>query len=373
MWEVDCRPYGRIRQIRFPGAETPVRLIHEEWANEIRKTIIRDLQKGVPERIAVSPYLPREALLEGWVERWMEHLEGLVEAGQRSPTYVRRLRDFANADKGAFRHLYGRSIYSIGYGDLEDLVALLRASGVSGTTLVHIMNSLRTCLRWAAKRSGQSYQAPEFPELRRSGHEPSTLTLEQQDAVLGAIRDDQRGAFLAMADLMIRPGEARAANVDDYDVRVRELRIVHAMKGEGLEAPRRDTKSRDRRLLIPTSRLAEWLETHVSAEARLRRTGPLFEFPASRGRDDRRWSGSTLRHVWERACEQVELKIGLYNGTKHTTATWLRQSGLSIDEIGLALGHSSGRGSSGVTELYARAPQHANANIVRVLDERTRG
>jgi hypothetical protein len=92
-----------------------------------------------------------------------------------------------------------------------------------------------------------------------------------------------RSAFLAMADLMIRPGEARGANVEDYDFRPRELGVRHAMKGLTHEAPRGGTKSRDRRPLAVTARLAEWIDAHVGAEQRLPQCGPAVRQPRGAG------------------------------------------------------------------------------------------
>jgi hypothetical protein len=122
---------------------------------------------------------------------------------------------------------------------------------------------------------------------------------------------------------------------------------------------------------VITDRLFAWLEEHVTAEARLARTGPLFENPDSHD-DDPRWPESTLRHVWEEARDRVPgcPRAGLYAGTKHATATWLRRAGLSLDEIALALGHSWARKGQEVTEGYARPPRLANANIARILDSR---
>jgi integrase len=299
----------------------------------------------------------------------MENLDRLVKAGERSPTYTRRLRDFSRSG-GPFSLLYGRSIHSIDFGTLEDFAAELREGGLSPTSVFHVLSSLRTCLRWTAKRSAGTYAAPEFPQLRRGKYEPVTLTPEDQTKVLAAIAIRQRGAFLAMADLMIRPGEARAADVGDYDFRTRELRVEHAMKGETLDAPRRETKGRDERVLSVTSRLADWIEAHVGREDRLRRNVPLFSNSRAHKVSDRRWSGSTMRHVWESGCERAGLqRVGLYAGTKHSTATWLRQAGLSLDELGLAMGHAAARRTA-LTEGYARPPRVANTNIVNVLDRR---
>lgn len=364
LWEIDVRPHGRIRSVLFPGSDSPMKLLHEDWAREIRRNILRDLAKGIPEKVAVSPYLPRESLLEKWAERWLEHLERQVEAGDRSPTYTRRLRDFVHRD---WAPLYGQSIHGLGLLQLEDYAHGLREQH-GATTVVHIVSALRTCLRWVAKRSGGTFHCPDFPELHRGAFEPRILEPEQQQAILEQIDPAARGIFYALADLMIRPGEGRAALVPDYDFRARELEVAHAMKGSRKDALRGPTKGRDRRLLVPTERLAAWLEENVSAERRLRGAGPLFENPGAED-EDPRWPESTLRHVWEAAARAAGGPlVGLYAGTKHSTATWLRRAGLSLDELGLAMGHTWATREKAVTAGYARAPRVANATVVAALN-----
>ena len=190
--------------------------------------------------------------------------------------------------------------------------------------------------------------------------------------VKAVVGNHARGAFLFMADLMVRPGEARAVNVGQYDFKTREFDLQNAVQGPRKDARVGSTKGKDRRILLATDRLAGWLEKHVSKERRIQRTGVLFESPDAR-LDDPRWADSTLRHTWERARERAgDLpKAALYEGTKHSTATWLRQAmGLSLEEIGLALGHAHARRELAVTEGYAKPGRVANGKIAKILDGR---
>jgi integrase len=382
VWEIDARPHGRIQSVRFPGTSgARVRLIERHWAEEIRATIMRDLARGVPEDAALGPYLPRHSKLDQTVTRWLNFMSARVAAGERSPTYLKRLRDFARPKGGQFAHLYHLSIYDIGYGQIEDWIAYLRdehTPAQSATTIFHATSALRSCLRWHARRSNGQYTAPDFPHVERSDYEPKLFTMEQQEEVLAAIRVAKRGPFLALARLMLRPGEVRALNVGDYDPATRELRCEAAMKGLAAgTATRGRTKTRDRRLLVVPSDLAEWIEEFTPRDVCEFQPGaPLFSNPDAPPSTDRgRWSGFTLSHVWHEASLAAGLEsIGLYNGTKHTTATWLRRSGVSLDEIALALGHAAGhRGAGGdksITALYARPPRVQNATIIHALEQR---
>lgn len=365
LWEVDVRPHGRIRSVLFPRAREPVKLVSREMADEIRRTILADIERGVEETAAVAPYLPRESLLGSWAARWLKSIEKAVESGEKSPTYLRRLRFFAGPD-GDWAPLFGTHIHALDLVQLEDFADDLRASGKSPTTVAHALQSLRTCIRWAARRSGGAFGVPDFPEVRRVDHEPVELSPEEQNAVLAEISVPKRGLFLALTDLMVRPGEARAGDVDDYDFDSRELRVHHALKGYEADAPRLGTKGRDRRLIVVTQRVSDWLEEHVPLRARVERSVPLFQAP-----DGARWSHPQLMGLWRRARDRAGVKYcSLYEGTKHSTATWLRRQGLSLDEIGLALGHAHARRGQEVTERYARPPRVANATIAKILDAR---
>ena len=361
IWEVDARPYGRIYGVQISGRKQ-IKFRSRDLADDVAEAIADDIERGVPANIAVAPYLPNESLLETWVEKWIASLKRRSLAGDLSSEYVRKPREYAKPD-GHFSPLYGRSIHSLTFLDLEDF-SVERLEVVGQTTVAHIVSSLRTCLRWTAKRSGGTFACPEFPVVRRGEFEPQMLEPAEQDEVLAEIDLEQRGAYLAMADLMIRPNEARACNVENYDFGTRELKVEHAMKGPRKDARRGPTKGRDRRLLVVGDRVAEWLESHVPLKARINPTRPLFEYAGDR------WADSTLRHGWDDAVARSDApRAAMYCGTKHSTATWLRKQGLSLDELRLALGHSDGQRER-VTERYARPPRIANAHIIRLLNAR---
>lgn len=372
VWEVDVRPHGRIRSVLFPGARTRAQLVTEAMAREVRRIILQDIERGVPEKTAVSPYLPQESHVEKVIESWLVELERRVDLEKRSPNYTRRLRKFQKGKGGHWQHLYGETVHSLNYATIADWTLELLENGVHETTVFHAASALRTALRWHAKRSGGTYACPEFPELKRGKYTPELLEPAQQNAVLEQIPENARGAFLFMADLMARPGEARAVLVSQYDFRTREFDLQNAIQGPRKDARRGSTKGRDRRILVATDRLAAWLEEHVSKERRLARAGVLFESPEAQDKDFR-WADSTLRHTWDRARSRVEglPRAGLYTGTKHSTATWLRRNaGFSLEEIGLALGHAHARREQAVTEGYAQPPRIVNGRIAKILDSR---
>jgi hypothetical protein len=107
-------------------------------------------------------------------------------------------------------------------------------------------------------------------------YEPRILSIEDQDAILEAIPERERGIFLALALLGLRPGEARALDIADYANGW--LIVDKAVKGSGSQAPIRGTKTGKGKRLPVREVLETWITRWVAPVARL--TGaPLFVNP----------------------------------------------------------------------------------------------
>jgi len=114
----------------------------------------------------------------------------------------------------------------------------------------------------------------------------------------------------------------------------------------GSDAPR--TKART---LPLHPELADWIERYVPGERRLA-GGVLFVLPTT----GRPWPESSLRRWWYAACDAARVpRVGLYEGTKHSTATNLRREGIGLDVIQAILGQADSRS----TEKYARLSDQA--------------
>jgi site-specific recombinase XerD len=62
-----------------------------------------------------------------------------------------------------------------------------------------------------------------------------------------------------------------------------------------------------------------------------------------------------------KACEQVGVRVSLYNGTKHSTATGLRRQGVPLDVTQKICGHRDPRS----TEVYAKLADQALVEAIR--------
>ena len=86
--------------------------------------------------------------------------------------------------------------------------------------------------------------------------------------------------------------------------------------------------------------LGQWLDEFVpETRVRWEPDGWLFTNPDAENRT-RQWSETALRRTWLRACSQVGVKIGLYEGTKHTLGTLLKSAGEDDRVIAQVFGHA---------------------------------
>ncbi|MCZ7619853.1 MAG: hypothetical protein M5U32_16700 [Myxococcota bacterium] len=208
---LDFRPYGRVwsnRGIRITDEATARRLLEK-----IRGQVAED--RPLPEVLA--DYLPAHAkpnLAPVWIDKWLDVKRREAAAGDRSPTYLRELERYARPT-GHFSWWRSRSIHEIEYGTLEDWSHWLADRGLSPKTRHNVIAAFRSFVGWL-KRRRKLRELPEFPWPKVPEHDPRVLTLETQDAILDAIPEADRGIFLALGRMGLRPGEAVALQASDY-------------------------------------------------------------------------------------------------------------------------------------------------------------
>ena len=158
-----------------------------------------------------------------------------------------------------------------------------------------------------------------------------------------------------MALLCIRPSEAvvmcaRQLRGDGW------ITVDVSRADRTVDSGVKPTKNEEPKTLPLPDELADWIERWVPKEARLRGE-LLFHNPRTGGG----WSEAALRRQWYAACQKVGASIGLYNGTKHSTATELRRQGIPLDVIQRLCGHRDARS----TEVYAKLADEALVEAIR--------
>jgi integrase len=345
-WRLDLRPHGYLY------TDNGLRFESRAHAEGVLASIRHKIAGGAAPADVVRRLLPKDGKqnrVDVHLGRWLKAQDVRETAGDLSPTYTRELRRYARPT-GYFGSLLERSIHSITFAVLEDWVAELRVSGV---TKRKALGAFSAFLHWL-KRRGEIAELPDMPTVQVDEYTPHIISIEDQDRIIGAISEERRGPFLAMR-LGVRPGEARALNVDDYANGC--LRVAHAMKGQQPNAPRRGPKNRRVRFVEIDHELQDWISNHRQHAFP---GEPLFQNRMGRG-SAKRWGYYALREEWNRAAASVGLRVSMYEGLKHSSATDAARRGVPLEIIAQALGHSDSR----ITQRYARLHPIASVTVLR--------
>lgn len=349
-WYVDFRPIARIFSDGSGSLET------EAAAIRVLGHVQVQVAKGHPLLEVLAGYLPAHAkplLVETRLAAWLAAKRKLCHAGDLSPTYLRELERYAQPD-GHFSFWHGRSVLEVDTASVDDWADWLLERGIGPKTRHNVIGAFRAFLSWL-KRRKQLRELPDMPTVKVPEHAPTIITAKTQDAILAAIPGPDRGAFLCMARMGLRPGEARALEARDYQDGW--LSIERARKGLTHAAPIGPTKTLRVRRLPVDPELGEWLQAHPAPEDRL--GGTLFLNP----RTGKPWTYWALREAWGRATKIVGVRVSLYEGTKHCMASDALKRGVPERTIQAFLGHADPRS----TRRYAKL---GNTALVHVLRQR---
>lgn len=303
--------------------------------------------QGVSKPVAVARFAAASAAahrVSRWASEWLAEVREKVASGERSATYLAELERWFESD-GHIGAWWGkRSIHDVRYSTVGEWSRWLAADRKLGPKTRHnVMGGLHALIGWLW-RAEQIPAVPPFPWPTVDEHAPRIVSRDVQTRILAAIRGDRRGIFLAMTELGLRPSEARRLRACDYA----------SGSPPWITVPHTKTR-RVKRLPVPAV-LEEWIETHVPRASRLAQR-PLFVRPQTQpAHPAGAWSKSAMTVEWKVACERAGVPhVGLYEGTKHSTATEFLRRGIHERVIQALLGHADVRS----TRRYARLADHA--------------
>ena len=364
--------FGRRWAPRYLYSFRGARFESREMAEAILAHVHMEVSKGRALDDVLSELAPHQSATSGvehLLKQWLDLFRKKVEAGDRQPRTLREYERWARPEpkdpkdpENHFAWWYGRSVWEVDEASLEEWSYSLAEKGLSSKTRRNVLAGFRSFLTWVARKH-RSFTVPRFPWPTAPDHLPTVLTREVQAKVLDTIPELKRGVFIAMADLLIRPGEARVLRVRDWTED--ELRVERAAKDRKLGGVIRGPKKATGVKTLPVSaRLLDWLKAHVSAERRLAEPdGPLFSNPDG---DSGWWSETSLRRTWGKACTRAGVAgIGLYEGTKHSGATHLKGLGADDRLLAAIMGHRDPRSVEKYAKVQGRAIRTALALLER--------
>lgn len=346
-WRLD---FGRRWGPRYLYSFRGIPLENEALARGVLAVIQREVARGKK----LSELLDGAAgagsnIVGPLLDAWLAGFEKRVERGDRAPRTLREYKRWATND-GDFARWRERTLAEIDPASLEDWDHALFKRGLAPKTRRNVLAGFHAFLRWVAKQR-PGYVVPEFPWPEVDESHPAILTAELQAKVLLAIPNDDRGIFMAMAETLIRPSEARVLRVRDWITATNEIRVARAAKDQRVNGEVRGLKSRNAKTVpIQSFELFNWLARRVSKELQVSKPdAPLFANPD--GRNGGWWSVWALDYAWKQACRRVGVSgVTLYAGLKHSTATHLKALGADDRVLAKLAGHRDPRS----VQFYAR-------------------
>jgi integrase len=222
-----------------------------------------------------------------------------------------------NAEVGTITHkILDNFFYSVNPNALSEL---------SGKTKHNIRSTVVDYLRWA-KKMGYIDSVPDVPKVTYKLGWRTTISKDQQDAILeevAAICDDPKVSLclkFLCTYVNVRPGEMVDILTEDIDLAQKRIRLRGNTTKEGS----------DKFIYL----LDEDVETLESASHH----NELFCKP-----NGKRFGRDYLYRWWKRACRNLDIKVDLYGGTRHSTVIYLRSCGFTPEEIKRASMHSTNK------------------------------
>jgi len=346
VWYLD---FGRRAEPRYLYSYRGTRIESEEAARGFQMVLAAEVAAGRRLRDVVMEVGPQGGdgpSISGLMDEWVERFEKLVRAGERSGNSLREIERWADVggDHGYLRWWDGVSLFTVDWYAVETWSLWMAERGLSGKTRRNVMAAFHSFCVWANHRF-PTWTIPDFPWPEADEYIPRVISLELQQKILDAIPEPKRGAFLACARLALRPNEARVTRVADW--RGDTLRIHRGQKDRLVGGREGGTKKRRGAKILPVEGdLRTWLERYGRGEP----GDYLFRNPSA-ANPAKQWSETAMKRTWTKAVSAAGVPpVSLYEGTKHTLMTALKNAGADDRVLAQLAGHSDFRS----VERYAR-------------------
>lgn len=317
----------------------------------------RPLSYPVAERLLESIRRDKDTLKKSFdPSRWAKDSRRgfkLSDAGGRWVEYLRetRTKTYADHQEIFLRHIEKRignvDLREIRAGAIEDLYPDLLQS-FRPKSVQSILFALRTLMNWMRRRE-ELERVPAFPEVKVPTRIIRWITREEQERVVAVAKERYKLPFRILIETGIRPGEAVALSAGD----VQEGGIV-VCKALDEGGKVKETKAGK----IQFKRVSDTLFADLLQISRGKLPGaPLFPML-----DGRPMLVGYMSLAWRKAAMKAGVNAPLYEGTRHSFATRLRQEKEAT--MGRELAREMGHGKVATTmKYYAACPPRAPDGI----------
>lgn len=280
-------------------------------------------------------------LLERFISYKLEHI---------APSYQKKYERMAELAKTFFTTKDVREIRKLDIINYQ--THLEKACSMHGKTLKNYMDFFKTFLRYIKDTLEIPVTVPTFPDVDYQQKQFIWLNGDDQLHLFNNIQDEHKPIIAFLMLHGCRPGEARALKCKDVNIQNGIVTISATWSGKVYREKRKGKKSRA--VINPIHpEMSEYLTNRV-------RNNFPESFIFINPNTERYYTESALMRVWEQAKSKAGItkELRLYDATRHSFASQLINSGVSLISVSRLLGHSSVK----MTEKYA----HSNIESLRV-------
>jgi integrase len=254
----------------------------------------------------------------------------------------RKLLSLAPSYQKDYRLMVRRAKDFFGLKDIRELQKMdlieykehLERLNLSPKTVKNVMDHFKTFLRYCKEDLEIIDSYPSFPKVEITEKSIRWVGREDQIKLLEHIPEEDRPiiAFLALHGQ--RPAEARALRVKDVDLGKGTIIISSSFSGRILRDKRKGRGAKPVEVPIHP-------ELYAFIASRVNQSLPgafLFTNP----KNGQPYSANKLRRIWENVRRKVGAfrELRLYDATRHSFASQLREAGVPIESIKDHLGHA---------------------------------
>jgi integrase len=260
--------------------------------------------------------------------------------------------------------LGNRAVADIRPADVERALAAITASSMrdkARRTLVAVFNYAVVEGRIAvnpakAARRSRTRAAKVAARNGRSVENVRRLISEELAALVGEVPARYAMLVELSGRVGLRPGEALALTVEQFDPEARTLTIDRTVSAEGL------TKTGEARTILLPAIIAERLSAHIAEYAT---DGVVFP-----SRDGSKLTVNGWRHIFQRAAVKVGVNHGFSpNDLRHTAVAFAIAHGANVYDVQNMVGHAK---PSITLDTYGFLWEASAERLAAALDEAIR-
>ena len=340
-WYVSWYHGGKTHKIWFYNG---IPLDSERLADRLRTAMRSDEDRGV---FRIERYLHQKSEIGPLIDDWIKNV-----IAKRAPATKSLYKSLLDKHVKPFFDEKRLCLNEIDYGILLELKNRLEIAESSQKVLFRILKSFLLY----AKKLNRIESLPVLPsgdDFTIEEKPPVWLSEERQMRVINAIEPEHHPIFLWLKYHFRRPGEACALQKQDWDGE--RFIIRRTFSNQELHNRPKHKKITTIRCVAPYWPI---LKAYQRQEYQL--ASPFFFVNPNGRAKGKHYNLSTLRDIVERACKKTGENIGLYQLTKHSSASQLvNEYGLNPHDVQMVLDCSPN-----TVRHYAQAEESARSAIL---------